>query len=457
LLVRWLFAVAFLAVAVPLAVFAPTARSDSWLLFCLLELAFAVSTRIEFETGSGLTVPTQLMLVPMLFVLPARQVPLAVALALVLGHLPELWRRQIPPGRVLVMIGNAWYSLAPALVFLVFQEPEPEESWGVLLLALIAQLGADFVSSLGRERLALGIPPQSLVRPLLRVLAIDALLTPVGFAAALGSVVTKPALFLPTPLLVLLWSFARDHRQRLDQALQLSEANRALEQRAEELRHSQKMEVIGQLAGGIAHDFNNLLTVIGGYSEILLGRVDAGENGRKEIAAIGQAADSAAELTRQLLAFSRKEALSRRPLDLNAVVTETQTMIERLVSDNIEFSTHLAADVGMISADRGQIEQIIINLVVNARDAMPRGGKMVLETANVALDDVTIDAGLEAPSLGFVRLTLTDSGVGMDPGTVDKIFDPFFSTKKAGAGTGLGLSTVKMIVEQSHGRIQVDS
>jgi signal transduction histidine kinase/CheY-like chemotaxis protein len=456
--VRWLFAIGFLAVAVPVALFASTARTASPLLFCLLELAFVISSRIKFEVGSGVTIPTQLVLVPMLFVLPASQVPIAVALGLVLGHIPELCRREFPLGRISVMIGNAWYSLGPALVFLVFGEPEARAvSWGVLLLALVAQLGTDFTSAVAREWFALGIRVDQLLRPLLLVLMIDALLTPVGLAAALGSVVTKGALFLPMPLLVLMGLFAREHRQRLDQALELAEVNATLEERASELRQAHKMEAVGQLAGGIAHDFNNLLTVISGYTEILLRRLGRQADGSKEIAAIGKAAESAAGLTRQLLAFSRKKTLNPRPLDLNAAVTETQTMLERLIGEDIEFSTVLAADLGTISADRGQIEQIIVNLVVNAQHAMPEGGKLVVRTDNLTLKGVAADARPDAPSGDYAQLTVTDTGKGMDAATLERIFDPFFTTKETGAGTGLGLSTVYGIVKQCGGQIEVDS
>jgi HD-GYP domain-containing protein (c-di-GMP phosphodiesterase class II) len=226
-LTRWLFAVGFLIAAIPLALFAPTARSESPLLFCLLVGAFALSSRIQFEVGSGSTIPTQVILVPMLFVLPAGTVPVAVALGLVLGHLPEFCSAKLPLGRVSVTIGNAWYSLGPALVFLAFKEPDARPAaWSVLLIALVAQSATDFTTSVGREWFVLRIPPRQLVRPLLWVMMIDALLAPVGLAAALGSLVTKAALLLPLPLLGLIWIFARERTHRLDQALELSSAYR---------------------------------------------------------------------------------------------------------------------------------------------------------------------------------------------------------------------------------------
>jgi signal transduction histidine kinase/CheY-like chemotaxis protein len=457
-LVRWLFAIGFLAVAVPVALFAPTARTESPLLFFFLEVAFAISSRIKFEVGSGVTIPTQLVLVPMFFVLPAGQVPIAVALGLVLGHIPEFFRRELPLARISVMIGNAWYSLGPALVFLAFGEPEARApSWGVLLLALVAQLATDFTSAAAREWFALGIRPRQLLEPLLLVLMSDALLTPVGLAAALASVVTKVVLFFPISLLGLMWLFAREHKQRLDQTLELTLVNATLEEQASELRQAQKMEAVGQLAGGIAHDFNNLLTVISGYTELLLRRFDRQAERSNEVEAISKAAESAAGLTRQLLAFSRKKSLNPRPLDLNAAVTETQTMLERLIGEDIEFSTALAADLGAISADSGQIEQIIINLVVNAQHAMPLGGKLAVKTDNLTLASVAADRRPDAPPGDYVQLTLSDTGEGMDTATVQQIFDPFFTTKEVGVGTGLGLSTVYGIVKQCGGQIEVDS
>jgi PAS domain S-box-containing protein len=221
----------------------------------------------------------------------------------------------------------------------------------------------------------------------------------------------------------------------------------------DELRQAHKLEAVGQLAGGIAHDFNNLLTVIGGYAEILLRRLGQEADGSAEIAEIGKAAERASRLTRQLLAYSRKQVVELKPLDLNDVVTETQTMLERVIGENIEFSTTLAEDLGSISADYGQIEQVIMNLVVNARDAMPEGGTLLLETGNVTCVGV---AG-RTRSADYVVLAVTDTGEGMDAATAEQIFEPFFTTKERGAGTGLGLATVYGIVKQSGGHIDVES
>jgi PAS domain S-box-containing protein len=214
----------------------------------------------------------------------------------------------------------------------------------------------------------------------------------------------------------------------------------------DELRQSQKMEAVGLLAGGIAHDFNNLLTVISGYTEILLRRLGREAEGSKEIAEVSKAADRAARLTRQLLAYSRKQILEPRALDLNALVGETHAMLERVIGDNIECSTVFDPDLGNINADDSQVEQIVVNLVVNARDAMPTGGTLLVETRNVTL------AGID-----YSLLAVTDTGCGMNAATVARIFEPFYTTKERGAGTGLGLSTVYGIVKQSGGHIEVES
>jgi len=225
----------------------------------------------------------------------------------------------------------------------------------------------------------------------------------------------------------------------------------------DELRQAHKMEAVGLLAGGIAHDFNNLLTVISGYTEILLRRLGPETEESKEIAEINKAAERAAQLIRQLLAYSRKQLLDPRALDLNKVVTETQTMLKRLIGENIEFSTTLAEDLGSISADNGQIEQIVMNLVVNARDAMPEGGKLLLETVNHTLADISTNGRPDLTPGDYVVLTLTDSGQGMDAATAAQIFEPYYTTKARGAGTGLGLSTVYGIVKQSGGHIELES
>jgi PAS domain S-box-containing protein len=225
----------------------------------------------------------------------------------------------------------------------------------------------------------------------------------------------------------------------------------------EQLRQSQKMEAIGQLAGGVAHDFNNMLGVIIGYSELLLERNDSDERSYKAAEEIRTAAERAAALTRQLLAFSRKQVLEPRLLDLNVVVTNLVKMLHRLIGESVELVILPGEGIGTVKADPGQVEQVILNLAVNARDAMPQGGRLVIETSNVAMgaNDIDIDKSLEPGR--YVLLTIADSGHGMPPEIRDRIFEPFFTTKEAGKGTGLGLSTVYGIIRQSGGYIFADS
>ncbi len=224
-----------------------------------------------------------------------------------------------------------------------------------------------------------------------------------------------------------------------------------------QFRQAQKMESIGRLAGGVAHDFNNLLTVINGYSNFLLGKLSAADPLRAGLKEIHKAGDRAARLTQQLLAFSRKQVLEPRVLDLNRVVGEMRSMLGRLVGEDVQVRFELSAAAGMVRADPHQIEQVIVNLVVNARDAMPHGGMLLIETADVELDERYVRSHPEAHAGRYVRLAVSDTGVGMDDQTRRQIFEPFFTTKGAGKGTGLGLSMVQGIVAQSGGHIQVYS
>jgi PAS domain S-box-containing protein len=236
-------------------------------------------------------------------------------------------------------------------------------------------------------------------------------------------------------------------RKRAEEALQRSE---------EQLRQAQKMEAIGNLAGGIAHDFNNLLSVILGYSSVLVQSMDPGDPNRADVEEIERASVRAAALTQQLLAFGRKQLLQPRIIKLSDVVAGVEAMLRRLIGEDIELTVRASPELGSVRADPSQMEQIIMNLAVNARDAMPRGGELFIDTENVNLDEAQAGRVGVAPG-AYVVLTVTDTGGGMDRATQARIFEPFFTTKQKGKGTGLGLATVFGIVQQSGGSICVDS
>jgi nitrogen-specific signal transduction histidine kinase len=224
----------------------------------------------------------------------------------------------------------------------------------------------------------------------------------------------------------------------------------------EQLRNAQQLEAIGRLAGGVAHDFNNILSIIMGHGELLLAATGGDDRARNGLEQIRRAADRAASLTQQLLAFSRKQVLQPKVLDLNEAVADVQKMLSRVIGEDIELVASLHPSLVPVKADPGQVEQVLMNLAVNARDAMPHGGKLTMETSNVEVDAAEA-RDLELASGRYVMLKVIDSGHGMDGGTLSHVFEPFFTTKPMGKGTGLGLATVYGIVKQSGGSIQVVS
>jgi PAS domain S-box-containing protein len=233
----------------------------------------------------------------------------------------------------------------------------------------------------------------------------------------------------------------------------ITERNRLQQQ----LLQSQKVEAVGRLAGGVAHDFNNILTTMIGYCELLRDQLGTGSDARANVEEIAAAAERAASLTRQLLAFSRKQTLQPKVLDLNAVVRNMDNMLRRLIGEDIEFITKLAPDIGSVKADPGQIEQVFMNLAVNGRDAMPNGGKLIVETANTILPEEYTRLHEDVKPGDYVMIAVTDTGSGMTDEVKGRLFEPFFTTKPQGQGTGLGLATCYGVVKQSGGHITVYS
>lgn len=234
-------------------------------------------------------------------------------------------------------------------------------------------------------------------------------------------------------------------------------AEEALRQSEKQLRQAQKMEAVGRLAGGLAHDFNNLLTVIMGHSQVLLNDMGPGHPLRSKIEEMQKAGDRAAALIRQLLTFSRKQPSDPKVLSLNPVITNVETMLRRLIGEDIELALRVSQENLRVKADPAQLEQIVMNLVVNARDAMPKGGKLIIETASANLGRTPVYHLSPLPPGAYVRLSVSDTGCGMPPEVQAHIFEPFFTTKEEGKGTGLGLSTVFGIVTQSGGGLDVTS
>ncbi|HUJ72387.1 MAG TPA: ATP-binding protein, partial [Verrucomicrobiae bacterium] len=221
----------------------------------------------------------------------------------------------------------------------------------------------------------------------------------------------------------------------------------------QQLLQSQKVEAVGRLAGGVAHDFNNILTTMIGYCELLRDQLGTDSDARANVEEIAAAAERAASLTRQLLAFSRKQTLQPKVLDLNELVGNMDKMLRRLIGEDIEFITNLASDIGSVRADPGQIEQVLMNLAVNGRDAMPNGGKLIVETANIILSEEYTRLHEDVKPGDYVMIAVTDTGGGMTDEVKARLFEPFFTTKPQGQGTGLGLATCYGVVKQSGGHI----
>jgi len=246
-------------------------------------------------------------------------------------------------------------------------------------------------------------------------------------------------------------------RTTIQDIAELKRAEEKLASLQKQLHQSQKMEVVGRLTGGIAHDFNNILTIIKGYSQLSLSGLNGNDPVRENIKEVYKAAERATDLIRQLLAFSRRQIMEMKVLNLNTLLQNLNKMLRRAIGEDIELMTVLADDLGRVKADPGQIEQVIMNLVVNARDAMPSGGRLTIETANIELSESDANCHIDMAPGHYVRLSVSDSGMGMPPEVKEHIYEPFFTTKEKDRGTGLGLSVVYGIVKQTGGNIWVYS
>jgi two-component system, cell cycle sensor histidine kinase and response regulator CckA len=253
------------------------------------------------------------------------------------------------------------------------------------------------------------------------------------------------------------WTLVRDEAGQPQSILAINTDVTKKKSLEAQLLHAQRMEGIGMVAGGVAHDFNNLLTVISGYSEMVLGRMKPDDPSRGLLQEVHKAGERAAALTHQLLAFSRKQVLQVQVLDLNSLITDAEKMLSRLIGEDVQMVTEGDPRLGRVKADAGQIEQILLNLFVNARDAMPQGGRLTVMTRNVELDENYARAHPYVKPGRYVLLAVSDTGAGMDEATRARVFEPFFTTKEPGKGTGLGLATVYGIVKQSGGSVELDS
>jgi signal transduction histidine kinase/ActR/RegA family two-component response regulator len=265
-----------------------------------------------------------------------------------------------------------------------------------------------------------------------------------AFEAGATDFITKP----------INWALLGHRVRYILRASQMWQQHKQLE---EQLHQSQKMDAVGRLAGGVAHDFNNILTVIRGCSEFLLSRIEDQDPLHQDVVSVLKASEQAACLTRQLLAFSRKQVLQPKVFDLNSTVSTMDKMFRRIIGQHIELNTILGSETMPVKADPGQLEQVIMNLVINARDAMPHGGRLSLETAKIFLDEGYCRLHPDVIPGPYVLLAISDTGMGMDPDTQARIFEPFFTTKEKEKGTGLGLATVHGIIRQSEGFIWVYS
>ena len=278
-----------------------------------------------------------------------------------------------------------------------------------------------------------------------------------GLAGTLRWLVLGGSLVWSLILTALVEASRRGRDQALGLAADLAGKNAELDESQEQLLQAQKMEAVGRLAGGVAHDFNNLLTIVTTSSSFLLSDLSKDDPLREEAEEISSAAARAARLTQQLLAFSRKQVLQPEILDVNEMVTDVERMLRRLIGEDVELSTVLADGLGQVEADPGQLDQILLNLAVNARDAMPSGGRLTIETRNADPSEIAERLDVTGIEGAFVLIAVRDTGVGMDDRTLSRIFEPFFTTKEKERGTGLGLSTVFGIVSQSGGHIAVES